>query len=98
MRDVPFPAPLHAVSPVEQAFAVAVLLTARGLPSSLMRWDVDLERGQVPSAMPDFVPPSLRDNPTARCTPLWAALARRSAETVRLSYLDEACVAVKCRP
>jgi beta-ketoacyl synthase-like protein len=97
--DLPMPPPLHALRPVGQGFAAALLLTHAATPTSLACWEVGLERGKSPSAMPGMVRDSLGDNPAARCLPLLHVLAREStdSETIWLDYLGDQCVAVQCQ-
>ena len=41
--DLPFPAPLHAIRPVEESFAAALLMTPTARVGSVMRWEISLE-------------------------------------------------------
>jgi hypothetical protein len=96
--DLPMPPPLYALRPVEQGFAAAFLLTPMATPTSLMRWDVSLERGTHPSTMPRMVPKSLWENPAACCLPLLEMLALEptSGRTIWLDYVAGSCLAVRC--
>lgn len=96
--DLPFPPPLHTIRPVEASFAAALLLAPTATVGSLMRWDINLEPHRTVTAFPVGLPESLRSNPAARCLPLLAVLARRTAETVALEYSDETDLVVLCEP
>jgi hypothetical protein len=96
--DLPFPAPLHAIRPVEESFAVALLLSPAASSGSLMRWEINLAPHRTTTAFPDGLPGSLRNNPAARCLPLLAVLARRKAEAVALEYSDDTDLVVSCEP
>ena len=83
--DCPYPDPLHALRPIPDAFAVALLLTADGAGRRLQ---ASMGTG-APDAMAD---PGLdhlrRAIPAARLLPLLAAIARGGAQTAALEYLD----------
>ena len=96
--DLPFPIPLHSIRPVEQSFAAALLITPTARTASLMRWEISLEPHRTVTTFPDGLPDSLRNNPAARCLPLFAVLARQAAETVSLEYSDEIDLVVSCTP
>ncbi|HET6675230.1 MAG TPA: beta-ketoacyl synthase chain length factor [Nitrospiraceae bacterium] len=94
--DLPFPAPLHAARPVDQSFAVALLLAPHEIGTPLMRWDITLEAYRTPTAWPSGPGNSLRNNPAARCLPLLAALAGGGSPIVSLDYLDHSSLVVAC--
>lgn len=96
--DLPFPAPLHALRPVEHSFAAAFLLTPAAGRAPLMRWHIRLDPYQTATAGPSGLHDSLLSNPAARCLPLLAVLAQRTTETVSLDYFGGRTVAVSCQP
>ncbi|MGZ8422544.1 MAG: beta-ketoacyl synthase chain length factor [Nitrospira sp.] len=96
--DIPFPAPLHTIRPVEESFAAALLLSPTAPAGSFMRWEINLEPHRTATAFPAGLPESLRSNPAARCLPLLAVWAKRRAETVALEYSDAADLVVLCEP
>lgn len=96
--DIPFPAPLHTIRPVEESFAAALLLSPTAPVGSCMRWEITLEPHRTPTALPDGLPESLRSNPAARCLPLLAVWAKRTDETVVLEYSDTNDLVVLCEP
>ena len=83
--DCPYPEPLRAVRPIADAFAVGMVLTADGVGPRLQ---ASLRSG-APDAMADAGLDRLRRAiPAARLLPLLAAIARGSAQSVALEYLD----------
>ncbi len=96
--DIPFPGPLHAIRPVEESFAAALLLSPAPPAGSFMRWEITLEPHGTATALPDGLPESLRSNPAARCLPLLAVWATRTAQTVVLEYSDDTDLVVSCEP
>lgn len=96
--DLPFPHPLHAIRPVGESFAAALLLAPTSQPDTLMRCEIRLAPHQTISACPAVIPESLRSNPAARSLPLLAVLARGTADCVRLEYTDESDLVIACEP
>jgi hypothetical protein len=96
--DLPFPAPLHALRPVEHSFAAAFLMTPDAGKAPLMRWHIRVETYRTATAGPVGLPDSLFSNPAARCLPLLAILAQRATDTVSLDYAGGRTVAVSCEP
>jgi hypothetical protein len=96
--DVPFPAPLHTIRPVEESFAAALLLSPTAPAGSFMRWDITLEPSGSVTTWPEKLPDSLRSNPAARCLPLLILWATRAAESVALEYSDTNDLVVVCEP
>jgi len=96
--DLPFPAPLNRIRPVEHSFAAAVLLTPTSDGAPLMRWEISLQPRHAATAFPACLPDSLRSNPAARCLPLLAILARQEAATLSLDYSDDSDLVVLCEP
>ena len=94
--DLPFPAPLHVVRPVDHSFAVALLLTPGAMGKPLMRWRLSLEPRRVPTGQPAVIDAGLANNPAARCLPLLEVLARGRSQTVSLDYLDPMSLIVSC--
>lgn len=96
--DLPYPAPLHGIRPVEESFAAALLMTPTAHVGSLMGWEISLQPHRTITAFPEGLPESLRSNPAARCLPLLAVLARGTAETVVFEYSDDTDLVVLCEP
>ena len=96
--DLPFPAPLHTIRPVEESFAAALLLSPTATGRTFMRWEIHLEPHRTITAFPEGMPEDLCSNPAARCLPLLAVLAGRTAETVILEYSDDSDLVVLCEP
>ncbi|MGC3975197.1 MAG: beta-ketoacyl synthase chain length factor [Nitrospira sp.] len=96
--DLPFPRPLYGIRPVEESFAVALLITPARHPDARMRCEITLAPHQTITAFPAAIPESLRSNPAARSLPLLSVLARQAADTVRLEYTDESDLVVSCEP
>lgn len=96
--DLPFPPPLHDIRPVDESFAVALLMAPESRPGSLMRCEIELAPHQGVTAFPAAIPAGLRSNPAARSLPLLVMLARQAADTVRLDYTDETDLVVHCQP
>ena len=83
--DCPYPDPLHALRPIPDAFAVAMVLAADGVGPRLQ---ASMATG-APDAMAEARLDHLRRAiPAARLLPLLAALARGGAQTAALEYLD----------
>ena len=96
--DLPFPAPLHTIRPVEESFAAALLLSPTATGRTFMRWQIRLEPHRTVTAFPAGIPEGLHSNAAARCLPLLAVLARCTAETVALEYSDDHNLVVFCEP
>lgn len=94
--DLPFPPPLHAAHPVENGFAVALLLTAEAAPGVLPGLKLELSGRGAPTPPPRALAEPFRNNAAAACLPLLAALARGERQSVRLAYLDSGCLGVEC--
>ena len=93
--DLPFPQPLHQVRAVSQVFACAFLLVADSAPAGLGLWEISIENGTAPIALPEIFD-GLGSNPAARALPLLQNLARQQDGTVRLGCLGRRDVVVKC--
>lgn len=91
--DLPLPPPLHALRPIDQPFAAALLLTPPQSDAAALTWQLSLEPGhEAPAAAAD-IPECLRNNPAARSWPWLAAIARQQAGNqrqaeIRLEYFD----------
>lgn len=96
--DIPFPAPLHAIRPVKESFAAALLMSPNAPAASGMRWEINLEPRRTATAFPHWLPEGLRSNPAARCLPLLAVLARPMVATVTLEYSDHSDLVILCEP
>ena len=86
--------------PITTAFGVALVLAPRPTEASLARLDIALER--TAHCATHMVNPELEtlrlNNPSARCLPVLAALARESAQELILDYLPESQLLVTSRP
>ncbi len=96
--DLPFPAPLHSLRPVEESFAAALLIAPRGSAGALMRCRISLDPHRTITAGPDGALAHFRSNPAARCLPLLSLCAGGSAGTVAFEYTDETDLIVSCEP
>lgn len=96
--DLPFPAPLHAIRPVADSFAAAILISPSPAPGSFVRCEVSLQPRSSSTAFPEGLPERLRSNPAARSLPLLAVFAKRMIATVRIEYSDNHDVVVSCEP
>jgi hypothetical protein len=94
--DLPFPAPLHAVRPVDHSFAVALLLAPDENGTPLTRWEISLDAYRDSTALPPGLNGTLHNNPVARCLPLLSALADGNPKVVSLEYLDHSSLVVTC--
>lgn len=94
--DLPYPQPLYQMRPVECGFACAFLLTPNSTPNTLAGWEISVQTGNAPTAMPRIFCAALGSNPAARALPLLQNLAQNQDETVRLAYLSGSDVAVRC--
>jgi hypothetical protein len=99
--DHPYPQPLHAKRPLTGAFATALILAPERGEHAIAALDVSITRaspnGVTPVAQPGLE--ALRTGvPAARCIPLLAALARKSAETIDLEYLAGALLTLRVIP
>jgi hypothetical protein len=83
--DVPYPAPLHDVRPIEAAFGIALVLTPRPTERTfaVLRISPCQSGTAVPMADPDLERLRL-GNPAARGLPLLAVLARGDFGTIYL--------------
>lgn len=91
--DLPYPQPMHALWPVSQPVAVAIMLepALTGGP----HLDVDVFSGEARLAWPDTLPRNMADNPAAHALPILAALAVQDPRPVELPYLEDSHVAVR---
>jgi hypothetical protein len=94
--DLPFPAPLYAVRPVDHSFAVALLLAPDENGTPLMRCELTLDVYRDSTALPPELNGTLHNNPAARCLPLLSALADGGPKVVSLEYLDHSSLVVTC--
>jgi hypothetical protein len=94
--DLPFPAPLYAVRPIDHSFAVALLLSPDEQGTPLMRCEMTLDAYRDSTALPPGLTEPLHNNPAARCLPLLAVLAHGGSRVVSLEYLDHSSLTVIC--
>ena len=94
--DAPYPAPLHAIRPISDAFAVALALAAPG--STTRGATIELDLGKEPSdVLDDPVLEDLRRSiPAARSLPLLRLLSRERPGRVTLDYLEDLAVTLHC--
>lgn len=94
--DVPFPPPLHALRPIADVFACALLLRPR--PD---RWTLTIATGRNESPTP-VEPAALealrRSVPAARALPVLQALARDAATRIVLDDEHGFCLALQLEP
>ncbi|HLX00698.1 MAG TPA: beta-ketoacyl synthase chain length factor, partial [Trinickia sp.] len=92
--DADYPAPIRDVRPVEDSFAVALVLAPQESERALARIDVRLaDEPAATLASSEFEALRL-NNPAARALPLIEALALRRSTSVVLDYLDDLRLAV----
>jgi hypothetical protein len=96
--DIPLPGPLHAARPLSDSFAVALVLTADRIESSVIHLDVawPADANDPPS------PPRLealdslwRGNPAARALPLLEVLARGDSAELVIRYPTDGSLRLK---
>jgi len=81
--DVPYPEPLHALRPVADVFAVALVLAPPAAVGRLLRLDV-LGDAAVTACTDAALDEIRRTIPAARALPLLQALARSDADSIVL--------------
>ncbi len=88
--DAPYPEPLRSCRPVADAFGVALVLTPERTRRESARLAITLGPGEA-TTMDDPALEALRQSiPTGQALPLLALLARETAGTVVLPYLEPA--------
>jgi hypothetical protein len=87
--DLPYPPVLHQVRPIHAVFGAALLLSPQPTAQSLASLTINLARDGGPeTGMTDPDLETLRlGNPTARCLPLFAAIAGGDARAVVLDHM-----------
>jgi hypothetical protein len=95
--DAPYPEPLSSVRPLDDAFAVALVMSAGAEKRTgpLIR----VESSDHPATpMQDSALEALRRGvPAARCLPLLALLAREEDGEVAIDYLDGMSLRIQVR-
>lgn len=92
--DLPYPEPLHALWPVAQPFAAALLLDPPGTRPTAFR--LDLKPGAARRvAWPASIPAELQSNPAAQALPLLAACLRAGPSALELPYDSVSHVAIE---
>ncbi|TKC86914.1 3-oxoacyl-ACP synthase [Trinickia terrae] len=87
--DTAYPAPIHEMRPIDDAFGVALVLAPQASERTLARIEVRLTDASATTlASPAFEALRL-GNPAARALPLVEALAARRSGSVVLEYLDD---------
>ena len=87
--DLPYPPPLHAIRPVAEPFAVALVLAAESRPGTLACCRITAGSGSAAcSPFPVALQAGLASNPAASSLPLLESIARERCEPIRLPYLD----------
>jgi hypothetical protein len=96
-HDVPMPAPLDALRPTSEMFAVAMVLTPAGGGRGRLTM-APADGAAPPPALTGTLAALHGSNPVARALPLLAALAVGSRAAVRLPMLEDACLHVTVAP
>jgi hypothetical protein len=91
--DLPFPEPMHALWPVAQPFAAALLLDPPGTGSTTCR--MTLKPGAARTEWPAAIPAEFRSNPAALALPLLAACLGRGPAVLQLPYDAASHVAIE---
>ena len=91
--DLPYPEPMHALWPVAQPFACALLLEPPSITGPRLR--IELRAGAARDSWPDALPRALCNNPATHAVPILAALARREEAAVEVPYLSGGHVAAE---
>ncbi len=86
--DLPFPAPLQALRPMTLGLAVALLLQPPGFPGGIAKLRIHVEPERSEQTNEASIPEELRATPAARALPLLAMIAKHSAGSTRIAYLD----------
>jgi hypothetical protein len=93
--DLPYPQPMHALWPISQPFAVALMLEPASATGTQLYLAV--RPGDARLSWPDVLPRALSDNPAAHAAPILAVLARREHGALELPYLQGSHVGVEVR-
>lgn len=98
--DQTYPEPLHSVRPIGASFGAALVLSPQAGEHAFATLDISFVAAQADaSRMADGALDALRSGvPAARCLPLLAALARRTAAIVVLAYGAENHLRVEVTP
>ncbi|MBK6971766.1 MAG: beta-ketoacyl synthase chain length factor [Sterolibacteriaceae bacterium] len=86
--DTPYPEPLHSVRPLPGCFGVALVLSPQRSARTLARIEVAAARNEVSTIGDPALETLRRSIPAARGLPLLAAVARGTATSITLDYLD----------
>lgn len=99
-HDQPYPEPLHSARPIEDKFAVAMILAPAASRRSVAALEVRLTgNAQEETRMEDRDLERVRGgNPAARSLPLLAGLARAGRDEVTLPYLPGCQMALTIAP
>jgi hypothetical protein len=92
-HDVPLPAPLDALRPTGQSFALALVLAPEGGAHGRITLTQEAGAADAP-ALPAGLAALNDANPVARALPLLVAIAGGKGGSVRLPLLEDACLAV----
>ncbi|CAG4883458.1 3-oxoacyl-(acyl-carrier-protein) synthase [Georgfuchsia toluolica] len=86
--DSPMPPPLYDVMPVQEATAIALVLTPTATSRSMAGWEITLDPGNGQAPWPDWLPPIWHDNASARGFAALATLENpgRGVATFPLSH------------
>jgi len=87
--DCEYPEPLHAMRPVSDAFAAALVLAPEASARTLARIEVELTDAPATTLASAELETLRRGNPAARVLPLLEALATQRAQSVVLDYLPD---------
>ena len=94
--DLPFPEPMHALWPVAQPFASALLLDPPGSARATFR--LALKPGAARTEWPAAIPAQLRANPASCALPLLAACLCGGPAALQLPYDAASHVAIEVEP
>jgi hypothetical protein len=96
--DTPYPEPLHSVRPLPGCFGVALVLSPQRSARTLARIEVAAARNEVSTIGDPALETLRRSIPAARGLPLLAAVARGTATSITLDYLDGLQLATQVAP
>ena len=96
--DTPYPEPLHSARPLPGCFGVALVLSPRRSAHTLARIELSASQGEATTLADPALEALRRSIPAARSLPLLTAVARSSATSVTLEYLDGLQLLVSASP
>ncbi len=93
-HDVPLPAPLDALRPTRESFAVALVLVPQGGAQGRLALAMREDGAPGAAGLPEDLAALATANPVARALPLLAALAARRPGEVLLPLVEQASLSV----